>query len=106
MRVAARGECPRRVGRQRCLELEGKLAQLKPLKRQFEEYRVQVTDAEAALAECRENLQRVKERAADWKGRIEPSREEPICSSQRLVTCRNDSKHRETSLEVLQSLLG
>ena len=51
VRVAARGECPRRVGRQRCLELEGKLAQLKPLKRQFEEYRVQVTDAEAALAD-------------------------------------------------------
>ncbi|KAL3808131.1 hypothetical protein ACHAXA_004577 [Cyclostephanos tholiformis] len=44
----------------KCLALEGELAVLKPLKRQLEEYRVRATDAEVALAECREDLRRLK----------------------------------------------
>ena len=48
----------------KCLELESELAQYKPLKRQVEEYRVRATDAEVALAECRDDLRRYKEKSS------------------------------------------
>ena len=52
----------------KCLSLENELAQLKPLKRQLEEYRVRAADAEVALAECREDLRRVKEKSSGLEG--------------------------------------
>lgn len=52
----------------KCLALEGELAVLKPLKRQLEEYRVRATDAEVALAECREDLRRVKVKSSGLEG--------------------------------------
>ncbi|KAL7541740.1 hypothetical protein ACHAXR_011183 [Thalassiosira sp. AJA248-18] len=52
----------------KCLTLETELAQLKPLKRQLEEYRVRATDAEVALAECRDDLRRVKEKSSGLEG--------------------------------------
>lgn len=52
----------------KCLSLENELAQLKPLKRQLEEYRVRATDAEVALAECREDLRRIKEKSSGLEG--------------------------------------
>ncbi len=52
----------------KCLEMENELAQLKPLKRQLEEYRVRATDAEVALAECRDDLRRVKEKTSGLEG--------------------------------------
>ena len=52
----------------KCLALEGELAVLKPLKRQLEEYRMRATDAEVALAECREDLRRVKVKSSGLEG--------------------------------------
>jgi hypothetical protein len=52
----------------KCLEMENELAQLKPLKRQLEEYRVRATDAEVALAECRDDLRRFKEKSSGLEG--------------------------------------
>ena len=52
----------------KCLALENELAQLKPLKRQLEEYRVRAMDAEVALAECRDDLRRVKEKSGWLEG--------------------------------------
>lgn len=52
----------------KCLEMENELAQLKPLKRQLEEYRVRATDAEVALAECRDDLRRFKEKNSGLEG--------------------------------------
>ncbi len=52
----------------KCLALESELAVLKPLKRQLEEYRVRATDAEVALAECREDLRRVKVKSSGLEG--------------------------------------
>ncbi|KAL7455405.1 hypothetical protein ACHAWC_006947 [Mediolabrus comicus] len=52
----------------KCLELESELAQYKPLKRQVEEYRVRATDAEVALAECRDDLRRYKEKSSGLEG--------------------------------------
>eukprot|EP00984_Skeletonema_dohrnii_P033378 scaffold29755_cov67-Skeletonema_dohrnii-CCMP3373.AAC.1 len=48
--------------------MENELAQLKPLKRQLEEYRVRATDAEVALAECRDDLRRFKEKSSGLEG--------------------------------------
>lgn len=52
----------------RCLTLETELAQLKPLKRQLEEYRVRATEAEVALEETREDLRRARERSEGIEG--------------------------------------
>ena len=52
----------------RCLALEGELARTRPLQRQLEECRVRSADAEAALAECREDLRRAKERTRGLEG--------------------------------------
>ena len=52
----------------KCLEMEKELAQFKPLKRQLEEYRVRATDAEVALAECRDDLRRIKEKSSGLEG--------------------------------------
>ena len=52
----------------KCLALENELAQLKPLKRQLEEYRVRAMDAEVALVECRDDLRRVKEKSGWLEG--------------------------------------
>ena len=52
----------------KCLEMESELVQLKPLKRQLEEYRVRATDAEVALAECRDDLRRFKEKSSGLEG--------------------------------------
>ena len=52
----------------KCLEMENELAQLKPLKRQLEEYQVRATDAEVALAECRDDLRRFKEISSGLEG--------------------------------------
>ena len=53
---------------EKCIALEGELAQLKPLKRQLEEYKVRATDNEVALAECREDLRRLKEKSWGLEG--------------------------------------
>lgn len=52
----------------KCLSLENELAQLKPIKRQLEEYRVRAIDAEVALAECRDDLRRMKEKSGWLEG--------------------------------------
>lgn len=53
---------------EKCIELENELSQLKPLKRQLEEYKVRATDSEVALTECREDLRRLKERSSGLEG--------------------------------------
>lgn len=50
------------------LEMENEIAQLKPLKRQLDEYRIRATDAEVALAECRDDLRRFKEKSSGLEG--------------------------------------
>ena len=52
----------------KCLSLENELALLKPLKRQLDEYKLRATDAEVALAECREDLRRIKEKSCGLEG--------------------------------------
>eukprot|EP00804_Cyclotella_cryptica_P009857 CCRYP_014174-RA/>CCRYP_014174-RA protein AED:0.02 eAED:0.02 QI:52/1/1/1/0.4/0.33/6/2015/1066 len=52
----------------RCVALENELAQMKPLKRQLEEYKVRATDSEVALAECREDLRRLREKSFGLEG--------------------------------------
>ena len=52
----------------KCLSLENELSKLKPLKRQLEENRIRATDAEVALAECRDDLRRVKEKSHGLEG--------------------------------------
>ena len=52
----------------KCLSLENELALLKPLKRQLEEYKLRATNAEVALAECREDLRRIKEKSSGLEG--------------------------------------
>ena len=53
---------------EKCIVLENELAAMKPLKRQLEEYKVRATDAEVALAECRDDLKRLKERSYGLEG--------------------------------------
>ncbi|KAL7486890.1 hypothetical protein ACHAW6_012487 [Cyclotella cf. meneghiniana] len=52
----------------KCIALENELAQLKPLKRQLEEYKVRAVDSEVALAECREDLRRLREKSFGLEG--------------------------------------
>lgn len=52
----------------KCLSLENELSKLKPLKRQLEENRIRATDAEVALAECRDDLRRIKEKSYGLEG--------------------------------------
>ena len=53
---------------EKCLRLENELAQLKPLKRQLEEYKIRADEAEVALTECRDDLRRLKEKSSGLEG--------------------------------------
>lgn len=44
-----------------CLQLENELKALQPLRRQLEDYKTRAVDAEVELAECQENLRRLKD---------------------------------------------